>query len=127
MNNCKFTCYTCKDHTIDLEPYNDQALKLTMFSNGMHQMIHLDKQDLIRLAAEISSWCETGDFIKPKKQYLAIIEMFLLEPLIARQIKTFKIEAPNMEGATIEAVCKYIPNPNERRLIGILEYEDYKK
>jgi hypothetical protein len=42
--------------------------------DGTQRVMHFDlsKQDAIRLAAELTSWCETGEFIQPKKQYCVV-------------------------------------------------------
>lgn len=48
-------------------------LSIVAAVNGDFNHILLSKKDAIRLAAEIASWCETGEFIKPKKKKTVVV------------------------------------------------------
>lgn len=84
------------------------------------------KQDAIRLAAEITHWCETGHFIEHLHEYVAVIEdIGIHHSRDNLHIRTVK--AKDKEAAIIKAVCDWIPNPNLARLVGVLPLDKEEK
>ena len=69
----RFECIEEPRDTLDLSKGHQRIV----FSAKEHDRdvvltFFLSKQDAIRLAAEIQSWCETGEFIKPKKEFCVV-------------------------------------------------------
>lgn len=72
----EFDCRVHDKNSLVLQNLRNMSIRIShrrYTADGViEDFITLHKNALIRLAAEIQSWCETGEFIKPIKHWVAV-------------------------------------------------------
>ncbi len=117
MEGPRFNCsQNCFDGISLLENGPRSGLQVRVKEGGSYKTIFLSKKDASSLVAEIKSWIETGDFIKPKKKFAVvwlppIASLGSSFPAVTYAIGTSELNVRNMLGGQ-SSILGILPLPD---------------